>query len=118
MLRRERNQQYRTEGVGDPVFDFHRNGRCQRDLASVEYSLEHDPDNTDQALLILGIAGRDPARKDWDRERVSLLLEPWAVQAALSRRRVGSRLSDKDVAEIRRCTRDANALRWPRGTDE
>jgi hypothetical protein len=43
-----------------------------------------------------------------------LLLQPWAVQAALSRpgRR---RLSANDVSEIKRCTRDAETLRWPAG---
>jgi GTP-dependent phosphoenolpyruvate carboxykinase len=51
-----------------------------------------------------------------DDEYERLLLEPWAVQAALSRRRGGSRLTDKDVIDIKRCTRDAGALRWPRGT--
>ena len=47
-----------------------------------------------------------------------MLLEPWAVQAALSRRRGGRKLRDKDVAEIRRCTRDPDSLRWPKGACE
>ena len=54
----------------------------------------------------------DPADPD---ER--LLLQPWAVQAALSRRG-RRRLSDSDIAEIKRCTRDPETLRWPAGVDE
>ena len=67
-----------------------------------------DPDNADEALLLLGIAERDT------RWYQGLLLQPWAVQAALSR--PGRRqLSAQDVSEIKRCTRDADTLRWPAG---
>jgi Family of unknown function (DUF5681) len=77
-----------------------------------------DPDNADAALLLLGIAALDPARADIGADRAQLLLEPWAVQAALRRRRGGNRLTDSERNEIRRCTRDPESLRWPRGTDE
>ncbi len=77
-----------------------------------------DPDNADTALLLLGIAARNPARAEIDADRAQLLLEPWAVQEALRRRRGGQRLTDGERDEIRRCTRDADRLRWPRGTDE
>ena len=55
---------------------------------------KEDPRNADDALLILGIACRDPM---WTEpytpgEREQLLLEPWAVKAALSRR-AGSKLT-------------------------
>jgi hypothetical protein len=80
--------------------------------------IEHDPDNADAALLLLGIAAHNPARAGLDKERAQLLLEPWAVQAALRRRRGGQRLTDKERSEIRRCTRDPDSLRWPRGTGE
>jgi hypothetical protein len=46
-----------------------------------------DPDNADAALVLLGIAVPNPARKDFPADRAQLLLEPWAVQAALRRRR-------------------------------
>jgi hypothetical protein len=36
----------------------------------------------------------------------------------LRRRRGGNRLTDRERDEIRRCTRDPDSLRWPRGTDE
>jgi Family of unknown function (DUF5681) len=77
-----------------------------------------DPDNADAALLLLGIAAANPARADIGADRAQLLLEPWAVQAALRRRRGGNRLTDKERNEIRRCTRDPDCLRWPRGTEE
>lgn len=84
----------------------------------VRYDTAHDPDNADSALLLLGIAAHNPARAGFDKDRAQLLLEPWAVQAALRRRRGGQRLSDKERGEIRRCTRDADNLRWPRLTGE
>jgi len=73
-----------------------------------------DPDNAHEALLLLGIAERDTRWNDPNDEYERLLLRPWAVQAALSRpgRR---RLSAKEVSEIKRCTRDAETLRWPAG---
>src|SRR3546814_8667966 len=40
------------------------------------------------------------------------LFRSWAVQAALRRRGSGS-LTERDVSEIRRCTRDPGTLRWP-----
>ncbi len=77
-----------------------------------------DPDNADAALVLLGIAAPDPARADIGADRAQLLLEPWAAQAALRRRRGGQRLTDTERSEIRRCTRDPDSLRWPRGTDQ
>jgi hypothetical protein len=76
-----------------------------------------DPDNADAALLLLGIAAPNPARAEFGEDRAQLLLEHWAVQAALSRG--GSqRLTDEERDWIRRCTRDPDGLRWPRGTKE
>jgi Family of unknown function (DUF5681) len=75
-----------------------------------------DPDNANAALVLLGIAAPNPAREDWGADRAQLLLEPWAVQAALRRRRGGQRLTEQEVNEVRRSTRDADTLRWPRGT--
>jgi hypothetical protein len=77
-----------------------------------------DPDNADAALLLLGIAAPNPERADIGADRAQLLLEPWAVQAALRRRRGGNRLTDSERDAIRRCARDPESLRWPRGTDE
>lgn len=77
-----------------------------------------DPDNADAAMLTLGIASSNPERQGPGFSGEQLLLEPWAVQLALSRRRGGERLTEKDVNEIRRCTRAAGTLRWPRNTRE
>jgi Family of unknown function (DUF5681) len=77
-----------------------------------------DPDNADAALVLLGIATPNPARAKFGKNRAQLLLEPWSVQKALSRRRGGQRLTNEERNEIRRCTRDADVLRWSRGTDE
>jgi hypothetical protein len=77
-----------------------------------------DPDNADTALLLLGIAAHNPDCAEWGKDRAQLLLELWAVQAALRRRRGGHRLTDNQLEDIRRSTRDPDGLRWPRGTDE
>lgn len=94
--------------------------RARTRAAPIEFRTEAvDPDNADEAMLILGIAAVDQVRQSHSRqERRHLLLEPWAVQAALSRRRGGSKLTDKEIAEIKRCTRNANTLVWPRGSHE
>jgi hypothetical protein len=44
--------------------------------------------------------------------------EPPRTVGDLHRRRGGNRLTDRERDEIRRCTRDPDSLRWPRGTDE
>lgn len=77
-----------------------------------------DPDNADAALLLLGIAAPNTKRTEFGKDRAQLLLEPWAVQEALRRRRGGRRLTDRERDEIRRCTREPDCLRWPKGTDE
>jgi len=77
-----------------------------------------DPENADAALVLLGIAAPNLARAEWTQDRVQLLLEPGWVQAALYRRRGGQRLTDRERDEIRRCTRNPDSIRWPRGTDQ
>jgi hypothetical protein len=74
-----------------------------------------DPTNAHAALLLLGIAEPNARWTDGNDANEHLLLEPWAVQAALDRRR-GWKLTEKEVSEIRRCTRAAETLRWPGGT--
>jgi uncharacterized membrane protein len=74
-----------------------------------------DPDNADAALVLLGIAAPNPARADIVANRAQLLLELEAVQAALRRRRGGNRLTDEERNTIRRCTRDPDNIRWPKG---
>jgi len=73
-----------------------------------------DPANAEAALLILGIAALDPRWAQVEGHDRRLLLEPWAVQAALSRR--GRKpLGEREVAGVERCTRDPETLVWPKG---
>lgn len=78
----------------------------------IEMRLEQDPNNADAALQILDIAKRDPRPIGSDTERDHLLLEPWAVNAAMVRRR--GDLTKDELAAVMRCTRDAGSLRFPR----
>jgi hypothetical protein len=80
---------------------------AKRPHSGCEEVIEPDPDNAHEALLLLGIAELDTCG---DR----LLLQPWAVQAAL-RRPGRRRLSAEDVSRIKRRTRDAETQRWPAG---
>jgi Family of unknown function (DUF5681) len=80
---------------------------------SVAVHVAHDPKNADAALMLLGIAAPpDPSRAGWAR----LSLEPWAVQAALRRRRGGQRLTEQQLDSLGLCIRDPDTVRWPRGT--
>ena len=88
----------------------------QAPQSKITRHISPDPDNADAALLLLGIAAPNPARAEFGEDRAQLLLEPWAVQAALHRRRGGQRLTDDERDWIRRRTRDPDSLRWPRGT--
>ena len=88
---------------------------AKRPVSGLNLLMEtEDPDNANEALLLLGIAEPDTQWNDPTDKDQRLRLKPWAVQAALSRpgRR---RLSAQDVSEIKRCTRDAETLRWPAG---
>lgn len=90
--------------------------RAPKKVRQVELSQEYNPENANDAVMILGIGRRydvGPGNK-YDRWK----LEPWAVQAALRRRRGGSRLTDKEVREIKRTTWGPDTLVWPRGTPE
>ncbi len=78
----------------------------------------YPPADADEALLVLGIVTRHPAHEDLGADREQLLLEPWSVQAALGRRRGGSKLTEQEIKEIQRCTLDAATLGWPRGAAE
>ena len=73
-----------------------------------------DPDNANAALVLLGIATVTVLRPEYGLDDRGLLLEPWATQMALSRRRGGRPLTDDEQREIKRCTRNRESLRWPR----
>ena len=82
----------------------------------IDFKTLADPSNADAAMLILDIARHSPAREGYTADRTQLLLEPWAVQAALSRRRASGPMDAKVQSDIHRCTRNPESLRWPRGS--
>lgn len=72
-----------------------------------------DPTNADEALVLLGIATREITDKPLHSvPHDRILLEPWAVKAALARRR-GPRLDAAAIAEIRRSTWEGLDLKLP-----
>jgi Family of unknown function (DUF5681) len=81
----------------------------------IEMLVSEDPMNALDALLILGIATPDDdvAKYGPNDKYRRALLEPWAVQAALDRRRSATPMTERERDEILRCTRDRDALRWP-----
>ncbi len=83
----------------------------------VKLVTEHDPENANAAMLILRIVGPDDS--DWGPNDIHerLLLEPWAVEAALKRRR-RREIGKKGLADIRRCTRSPEQIAWPQGVDQ
>ena len=86
--------------------------RTQRTRPSVPVKTSPDPRNADAAMCLLGIAAPDKSREEYNPG--ALLLEPWAVQAALGRRRGSKALTMEDIGDIERCTRAPETLRWPR----
>jgi hypothetical protein len=74
----------------------------------------HTPHNADSALKLLNIVTYDPRHADMPEDKRSLLLLPWAVQAAIRRRRGGHRLTDQDRESIHYSTIDPESIRWPR----
>ena len=92
------------------------NQRNSPNAVTVRYS--YCPDNANEALLLLKVAAPNPKYEDNDKAIEHLLLEPWAVQAALTRRRGGKKLDKKEVEAIRQCIHDPDSLRWPKGALE
>jgi hypothetical protein len=97
-----------------------RGGRTKAPGGKIPWKIENaSPFEPNEAMLILGIVRKDPAWEDppsymkpVDGDR--FLLEPWAVQAALGRRRGGAALERDQVADINRCTWQSERIRWPR----
>ena len=73
-----------------------------------------DPDNADEAMILLGIAARDQQKADRGQRRAHLLLEPWAGKTALTRLRLHT-LTSHEWAEIKRCCHDDGTIVWPNG---
>lgn len=81
----------------------------------VKFMLEHKtPETADEALQLLGVISPDTEHTRGH----SMLIEPWAVQLAFSRRGGSERLTQEKIDRIRRATRDGDTVSWPRGRVE
>ena len=79
----------------------------------VRMEIEHDSDNANEAMLILGIAEYGEAPAGGGPATRPFRLATWAAQAALSR--PGRRsLEDKEIDEVKRTTLHPERLKWPR----
>jgi hypothetical protein len=78
---------------------------------AVELVSGHDVHVANDVLVLLDIATRLIPGIGTDDPYDRLLLEPWVVEAALSRRR-NRPFGEKDIAEIRRCTRVPETIAW------
>ena len=78
----------------------------------VRVERHYSSDNANEALCILGIAGKD---QTFGGERIKV--HAWAAQAALSRPG-RTKFSPKEVQDIKFFTFDSDTLRWPRGRVE
>lgn len=86
--------------------------RAKPRAAPVTIAQHFCPDNANEALRILGIVG-DNAGHGASRSKV----HAWATQAALSRPG-RTKLTSRDVEDIKFFTFDPDTLRWPRGRTE
>jgi hypothetical protein len=79
----------------------------------IKYETEHDSDNANEAMLILGIARYGNPEAEGGPGTRRFQLATWAAQAGISRpgRKV---LGDEDVAAIKRGTFESEKLKWPR----
>ncbi len=85
--------------------------------AGLEVLREHkDPGNANEALLLLDVAERDGRDYGPNNKYERLLLQPWVVEVALKRLR--RRLTTNELAEVQRCTRDRDSIRWPAARDD
>lgn len=84
----------------------------------VEVRYSPNPDNAKHALQLLGIVARDTRFDEQDSYYPRQLLEPWAVNAALKRRRGWGALSEREIADVERLTRNPEKIIWPRRSRE
>jgi hypothetical protein len=84
-----------------------------RDPTPIKYEIEHDSDNANEAMLILGIAQYGNPEAGGGPGTRRFQLATWVAQAGISR--PGRKaLSDKQIDEIKRCTFESGKLKWPR----
>ncbi len=80
----------------------------------IRLTKEHDADNANEAMRILGIGDYLDRHSEESSNGRRFRLNNWAVQAAISRPG-RKRLDEKQVAEIKRVTLEPEKLRWPQG---
>jgi len=79
----------------------------------IRLEVEHDSDNANEAMLILGIAQYGAPEPNGGPGTRRLQLATWATQAALSR--PGRRkLSEQEIDQVKRATFESDKLKWPR----
>ena len=83
--------------------------RHKRAPSPVTFETHHSSDNADEAMRLLDIVREDTS---FDDNR--LRLQPWTVQAALSRPG-RKKFSSQEVESINKFTFDPGQLKWPRG---
>jgi len=87
--------------------------RSQAKPGLVEIKRGYEGRTADEALLLLGIASQDepPMAPELD-DQVRLKLEPWVIRLGLRRAR-RREIPERDIAEIRRQTRNPDEVEWP-----
>lgn len=83
-----------------------------RQRRPVSYTVADDPQNANAALLLLGIATYDERWHGNAHGDERLLLEAWAVKAALRRGR-NIRIADKDHRVVQNSLRGGQDIVWP-----
>lgn len=83
------------------------------DFRPVTLEIEHDSNNANNAMMLLGITELDEPPHGGGPATRPMKLATWASQMAISRpgRRM---LADKDIEDIKRQTINPARLRWPR----
>lgn len=92
-------------------------GKASKKVPTVEVRPVYDPTNADAALELLGITSRDRENSRPGLEGYApIKIETWAVNAALSRRKGGMKLTEGEIARITSDAVEPGAIRWPRGS--
>jgi Family of unknown function (DUF5681) len=88
-------------------------GPPDRPAEEMKLEIEHDSDNANEAMLLLGILEYGPPLGGGGPGTRRRMLATWAAQAAISRpgRR---RLIDKEIEDLKRDVIDFEKLKWPR----
>jgi hypothetical protein len=79
----------------------------------MKLEIEHDSDNANEAMLLLGILEYGPPLPGGGPRTCRRMLASWAAQAAISR--PGRKpLTDKQIEDLQRDVIDFDKLKWPR----